>query len=205
MPSRVRLCTFALLPLLSTALQAQETEWRIDSNHSNAYFSIRHLMISTVRGQFTGVNGTVHYDPKHPAESSVQATISCDTVTTGVPKRDQQLKGPDFFEVAKYPQMKFVSRRVEVVSPGKLKIAGDLTINATTRAVALDVDGPSAVVRDAQGREKMGLSVSAKINRKDFGIVWNEVLESGGFALADEVAITLDIELLRALPGGRSH
>jgi len=191
---------FPVAPLLlfCTALPAQQTIWRIDSNHSAAYFSIRHLMISTVRGQFTGVNGTVHYDPNRPAESSVEATIACSTVTTGVAKRDEQLKGPDFFEVAKYPNMKFTSRRVEVPEPGKLKITGDLTINAVTRPVVLDVDGPSAVVRDAQGREKIGLGASAKINRKNFGIVWNEIMESGGFALADEVSITLDIELLRA-------
>jgi polyisoprenoid-binding protein YceI len=172
--------------------------WRIDSNHSAANFSIRHLMISTVRGQFTGVNGIVHYDPNRPAESTVEATIACATVTTGVAKRDEQLKGPDFFDVAKYPNLKFASRRVEVTAPGKLRVTGGLTINAVTRPVVLDVDGPSPVVRDAQGREKMGLSASAKINRKDFGIVWNEIMESGGFALADEVSITLDIELLRA-------
>ena len=187
----------ATFVLSCAALSAQSNAWRIDANHSAAYFSIRHLMISTVRGQFTGVNGIVHYDPNHPAESSVDATIACGTVTTGVAKRDDQLKGPDFFDTAKYPVMKFVSRRIEVPAPGKLKITGDLTINAITRSIVLDVDGPSQVVRDAQGRDKIGLSASAKINRKDFGIVWNEVLESGGFALADEVSITLDIELLR--------
>jgi polyisoprenoid-binding protein YceI len=188
------LVAFSALP----SLLAQQATWRIDSNHSAAYFSIRHLMISTVRGQFGGVAGTVRLDPARPAESSVDATIDCKTVNTGVAKRDEQMKGPDFFDVAKYPVMKFVSRRVEVPSPGKLKITGDLTINTTTKPVVLEADGPSPVVRDAQGRDKIGLSATTKINRKLFGIVWNEVLDGGGFALADDVAITLDIELIRA-------
>ena len=191
---------FALAPfaLFYRSLSAQPADWRIDSNHSAANFSIRHLMISTVRGQFTGVNGIVHYDPNHPAESTVEAAIACGTVTTGVAKRDEQLKGPDFFDVAKHPNMKFTSRRVEVPAPGKLKITGDLTINAATRPVILDVDGPSPVVRDAQGREKMGLGASAKINRKDFGLGWNAALETGGFLVGEEVAITLDVQFIKA-------
>lgn len=188
----ITLCALGCSPL--SAQQA----WRIDSNHSAAYFSIRHLMISTVRGQFGGVNGAVRLDPAHPADGAVEATIDCKTVSTGVAKRDEQMKGPDFFDVSKYPVMKFVSRRVEVPSPGKLKITGDLTINATTKPVVLEADGPSPVVRDAQGRDKIGLSATTKINRKLFGIVWNEVLDGGGLALADEVSITLDIELIRA-------
>jgi polyisoprenoid-binding protein YceI len=187
------LCFAAVLP-------AQVTSWRIDPNHSAAYFSIRHLMISTVRGQFAGVNGTVLYDSARPEASSVQATVDCSTVNTGVAKRDDQMRGPDFFDVKKYPVMKFVSKRVETAGPGKLKISGDLTINATTRPVVLDVDGPSPSVKDAQGREKIGLNATTKINRKDFGIVWNEVLETGGFALADEVSISLDIEMIRNTP-----
>ncbi len=154
-------------------------------------------MISTVRGQFSGVNGTMRYDPQHPAEGSVEATIDCSTVNSGVAKRDEQMRGPDFFDVKRYPVMKFISRQVQPAGPGKLKVTGDLTINATTRPVVLDVDGPSPPVKDAQGREKIGLGAATKINRKDFGIVWNEALETGGFALADEVSISLDIELIR--------
>jgi len=171
--------------------------WRIDPNHSAAFFSIRHLMISTVRGQFNGINGTGHYDPANPTAASITATIDCRTLNTGVAKRDEQMKGPDFFDVKRYPLMKFSSKKVEPAGPGKLRIGGDLTINAVTRPVVLDVDGPSAEVKDAQGREKIGLSAATKINRKDFGIVWNEVLETGGVALADEVSISLDIELIR--------
>lgn len=190
-----------LVGLLAAALSGQQRPfdgWRIDPNHSAAYFSVRHLMISTVRGQFNGVNGIVHYDPKRAAEASVEATIDCRTLNTGVAKRDEQMRGPDFFDVKKYPLMKFKSKLVQVAGPEGLKITGGLTINAVTRDVVLDVEGPSAPVKDAQGREKIGLSASTKINRKDWGITWNEIMESGGFAVADQVSITLDVELLRA-------
>lgn len=190
---------FRLAPLLivSASLPAQDAVWRIDPNHSAAYFSVRHLMISTVRGEFSGINGSMHYDPKRPTEARVEATIDCSTLNSGVAARDAQMKGPDFFDVKKYPAMKFSTTRVQKAGPGKLKVSGDLTINATTRPVVLDVEGPSAVVKDARGREKVGLSATTKINRKDFGIVWNEVLETGGLAVADEVTISLDIELIR--------
>lgn len=182
---------------LSIALHAQQSSWRIDPNHSGAHFSVRHMMISTVRGEFTGVAGYVIYDPKEPAHDSVEATIDCSTVNTGVAKRDAQLKSPDFFDVAHYPQMKFKSTRVESAGDGKLQITGDLTINNTTQPVVLDVDGPSQSIHDPRGNEKIGLSATTKISRKKFGITWNEVMESGGVAVADEVAISLDLELIK--------
>ena len=181
----------------SAGARAQEASWRIDPLHSAAFFSVRHLMISTVRGQFNGINGTVRYDPKHPAAATVDATIDCRTLNTGVAKRDEQMKGPDFFDTRLYPAMKFHSTRVEEAGPGKLRISGELTINAITRPVVLDVDGPSQPVKDAQGRVKIGLSAATKINRKDFAITWNEILETGGVALADEVSISMDIEMIR--------
>ncbi len=154
-------------------------------------------MISTVRGQFNGVNGVVHYDPKHVTDASVDATIDCRTLNTGVAKRDEQMKGPDFFDTKRFPLMKFKSKRVEQAGLGKLKISGDLTINDITHPIVLDVDGPSQPVKDAQGREKIGLSASTTIDRKLWHIVWNEVLETGGLAVADEVKIDLDIEMIR--------
>jgi polyisoprenoid-binding protein YceI len=196
MPRRLAFL-LAVLLIVCASLPAQEAVWRIDPNHSAAYFSVRHLMISTVRGEFGGVNGTMHYDPAHPTEARVEATIDCTTLNSGVAARDAQMKGPDFFDVKKYPTMKFASTRVQTAGPGKLKVSGDLTINATTRPVVLDVEGPSVVVKDARGREKVGLNAATKINRKDFGIVWNEVLETGGLAVADEVSISLDIEFIR--------
>jgi polyisoprenoid-binding protein YceI len=198
MLSRFPFFRLVALLVLSASLYAEDAIWKIDPNHSAAYFSVRHMMISTVRGAFGGVNGTMHYDPKRPTESGVEATIDCATLNSGVAARDAQMKGPDFFDVKKYPTMKFTTTKVQKAGPGKLKVTGDLTINATTRPVILDVDGPSEVVKDARGREKVGLSAATKINRKDFGIVWNEVLETGGFAVADEVSISLDIEFIRA-------
>ena len=167
-----------LLYVALYALSAQEN-WRIDTNHSAAFFSVRHLMISTVRGEFNGIAGTVRWDPKNPTAGKVEATIDCRTLNTGTAKRDEQMKGPDFFDTKLYPTRKFVSKRVDPAGPGKLKVTGDLTINATTRQVVLDVDGPSPPVKDAQGRQKIGLSAATKISRKEFGIIWNEVLESG--------------------------
>ena len=187
---------------VAAALPAAGLTWRIDPNHSAAHFSVRHLMISTVRGEFSGINGVAHFDPSRAAEATVEATIDCRTLYTGVAKRDEQMKGPDFFDVKRYPFMKFKSKRVQTSGPDKLKITGDLTINDVTREVVLAVDGPSPPVKDAQGREKTGLSAATAINRKDFGITWNEILESGGVAVADQVSITLDIELIRQSDAG---
>src|SRR5580698_5529799 len=183
--------------IFSPCLRAQEATWRIDPLHSAAHFSVRHLMISTVRGDFAGVTGSVTYDPKDVARDTVEATIDCSTVNTGVAKRDAQLKTADFFDVAHYPTMKFKSRRVEKAGDGKLKVTGDLTINATTQEVVLDVDGPTASIRDPHGNEKVGLEASTQISRKKFGITWNEAMEAGGVAVADEVSISLDLELIK--------
>jgi len=177
--------------------RAQAVMWRIDTLHSSAQFSVKHMMISTVRGQFGGVKGTVLYDPKNPTASTVEATIDCTTLNTGEPKRDNDLKGEQFFDVKRYPVMTFKSKSVEVTGPGKLKVTGDLTINATTRQVILDFDGPTGPVRDTQGREKIGASGVTKISRKDFGILYNPVMETGGVTVSDEVSIALEMELIK--------
>jgi polyisoprenoid-binding protein YceI len=178
-------------------LQGQAVSWRIDPLHSSAQFSVKHLMISTVRGQFGGVKGTAVYDPKNPTAASVEATIDCTTVNTGEPKRDADLKTAEFFDVKKYPVMKFKSKRVQTAGQGKLKLTGDLTINAVTREVVLDLEGPSAQIRDAQGRDKVGVSGVTKISRKEFGILYNPILETGGVTVSDEVSIILEIELIK--------
>jgi polyisoprenoid-binding protein YceI len=177
-------------------LPAQNAAWRIDPLHSSAQFSVRHMMISTVRGHFGGVKGAVVYDPANPAASSVEATIDCSTVNSGEPKRDSDLKTAEFFDVKRYPVMKYKSRRVDVAGPGKLKITGDLTINAISHEVVLDVEGPTPPIRDTQGREKIGINAVTKISRKEFGILYNPVMEAGGVAVSDEVAIELEIELI---------
>jgi polyisoprenoid-binding protein YceI len=186
-----------LAAIFSPALHAQAVSWRIDTLHSSAQFSVRHMMISTVRGQFGGVKGTMTYDPKNPAGSSVEATIDCATVNTGEPKRDSDLKTAEFFDVKRYPVMTFRSRKVVVTSPGKLRVTGDLTINAITRQVVLEVEGPTAPIRDTQGREKIGVSGTTKVSRKEYGILYNPIMETGGVAVSDEVTIVLEIELIK--------
>jgi polyisoprenoid-binding protein YceI len=192
LPFRFILATLLLLP----ALAAQEASWRIDTLHSLAQFSVRHMMISTVRGQFGGIKGTLHYDPKNPTAATLEATIDCTSINTGEPKRDSDLKGEEFFDVKKYPVMKFKSTRVEMAGPDKLKVTGDLTINALTRQVVLDVDGPTAPIKDTLGRMKIGAGATTKVSRKNFGILYNPILETGGVAVSDEVSIVLDIELI---------
>jgi polyisoprenoid-binding protein YceI len=178
-------------------LQAQPANWHIDPLHSLAEFSVRHMMISTVRGQFGGVKGAIVYDPKNPGASTVEATIDCTTINTGEPKRDSDLKGAEFFDVQHYPVMKFKSTKVEVTGPGELKVTGSLTINAVTRTVVLQVEGPTGPIKDTQGREKLGLNATTKVSRRDYGILYNPVMETGGVAVSDEVRINLDIELIR--------
>jgi polyisoprenoid-binding protein YceI len=154
-------------------------------------------MISTVHGQFGGIKGNVLYDPKNSVASTVEVTIDCTTVNTGEAKRDADLKGEEFFDVKRYPVMRFKSKGVEVAGPDKLKVTGDLTINAVTRQVVLDMEGPTPPIRDTQGRQKIGISGTTKISRKDFGIIYTPVLESGGVTVSDEVSINLEIELIK--------
>lgn len=185
--------------LLAAALfaQAPANSWRIDPLHSQASFTVRHMMISTVRGTFGGVKGAIIYDAKNPAASSVEATIDCSTLNTGEPKRDSDLKGEEFFDVKKYPVMKFKSKSVQVVSRGNLKLIGDLTINAISKQVVLTLDGPTDEVKDTQNRIKVGVTATTQISRKEYGILYNPVMETGGVAVSDEVKITLDIELIK--------
>lgn len=190
-----RMAGCLLLAALSAA--GQTVNYTIDTLHSAANFSVRHMMITTVRGQFGGLKGTVKHDPKNPAATVVEATIDCTSINTGEPKRDADLKGEEFFDIKKYPTMKFRSTKVEDAGSGHLKVTGDLTINATTKQVVLDIEGPTPPVKDTRGREKVGATATTKISRKDFGITWNQVLEAGGVAVSDQVSITIDLELIK--------
>ena len=195
----MRLATRIGLVLIGACgLHAQAVKWRIDPLHSSAQFSVRHMMISTVRGQFGGVKGNIVYDPKNPAAATVDATIDCSTVNTGEAKRDADLKTAEFFDVKKYPVMTFKSKRVDAAGGGKLRMIGDLTINAVTREVVLDLEGPTPPIKDTQGREKIGVSGETKISRKEFGILYNPIMETGGVAVSDEVKIVLEIELIKS-------
>ena len=171
--------------------------WRIDPLHSQANFTVRHMMISTVRGTFGGVRGTIIYDSSNPTASSIDATIDATTLNTGEPKRDNDLKGDEFFDVKKFPVLKFKSKSVQEASKGMLKVTGDLTINDVTKQVVLTVDGPTDPVKDPQGRTKVGASATTKVSRKEFGILYNPMMETGGVVVSDEVTISLDIELIK--------
>jgi polyisoprenoid-binding protein YceI len=182
--------SIAVLLPLSAAAQDNST-WQIDPKHTAAQFSVRHLGISTVRGWFDKVSGTVQYDAAHPEKTSIQATIDVASVNTRVEMRDNDLRSPHFFDAAKYPTITFQSKKVEAAGAGKLKVTGDLTMHGVTKEVVLDVDGPTPPVND-RGSERMGASATTKINRMDFGV-------AGASGVAgDEITITLDIEMLKA-------
>jgi polyisoprenoid-binding protein YceI len=179
----------AALTFAASALGQAKT-WQIDPNHTAAQFSVRHLGISTVRGSFTKVSGTAVYDPADPGKTTLEATIDASSIDTRVERRDNDLRSPNYFDVAKYPTLTFKSRKVEAAGAGKLKITGDLTIHGVTKEVVLDVDGPSAPVQDPKGNPHIGASATTKINRRDFGV-------GGGSGLVgEEVPITIDVELV---------
>ena len=175
----------------------QTTKWTIDSTHAEVGFSVRHLMISTVRGRFGAVTGTVIADDQQPKNSKVDVTIDVSSIDTRQEMRDNHLRSPDFFDVANHPTMRFVSERIEGdPRKGKFRIVGDLTIRGTTRQVELDaaLEGEGT---DPWGNERAGFSASGKINRADFGLNWNQALETGGVVVSDEVKLSIDVELVK--------
>ncbi|MGA2186020.1 MAG: YceI family protein [Bryobacteraceae bacterium] len=165
--------------------------WQIDPPHSSAQFSVRHMGISTVRGAFTKVSGNVQYEPSDLSKTSVDVTIDAASVDTRVEMRDNHLRSPDFFDVAKYPTLTFKSKRVELAGKGRLKVTGDLTIHGVTKTVVLDVEGPSDPIKDPKGNQHMGASATAKINRQDFGVSGVPVM------VGDDISITIDVELVK--------
>lgn len=173
---------------------AESATWNIDPNHSSAQFGVRHLGISTVRGAFTKVSGAATYDPAAPEKTMIDATIDASSVDTHVERRDNDLRSPNFFDVAKYPTITFKSKHTEVAGAGKLKITGDLTIHGVTKEVVLDVDGPTAAMQDPHGNSHMGASATTSISRKDFGV---NGLPGG---VGDQIAITIDVELVKPAP-----
>jgi polyisoprenoid-binding protein YceI len=183
--------------VLSLPAAAANSNWQIDPQHSSAQFSVRHLAISTVRGAFSKVTGTVALDDKDITKSTVDVTIDVTTVDTHEPDRDKDLRSDRFFDVAHYPSMTFKSKKVEQVTPGKLKVTGDLTIRGTTKEVVLDVDGPTAPIKDPWGNQRAAALATTKVNRQDFGVKWNATLDNGGVVVSDDVSITIDVELVK--------
>ena len=185
-----------------TSQAPSPTQWQIDPAHSAAHFSVRHLMISNVRGEFSKVSGNVVLDPSDFTKSTVEVIVDATTIDTREPQRDEHLRSADFLDVANHPSITFRSKQITAAGAGRFKVTGDLTIRGVTRTVTFDVDGPTPPVKDPWGNVRAGVSATAKINRKDFGLVWNALTEAGGVVVGDEVSITFEAELVQKVPAG---
>lgn len=183
--------------ILTIPAFASAAPWSIDADHSSVGFKVRHMMVSNVKGDFGKVSGVVNINDKDITKSKVEVTIDTASINTGATKRDEHLKSADFFDVTKYPTMTFVSKKVAKAGKDNLKVTGDLTLHGVTRQVVLDVEGPSKESKDPWGNIRRGATATTKINRKDFGLVWNTALETGGVAVGEEITIALEIELLK--------
>jgi polyisoprenoid-binding protein YceI len=182
----------------TTASAATVTTWKIDPAHSHAEFKVKHMMIANVKGKFSGISGTLNLDEADPSRSTVEASIPLDTISTGDAQRDAHLKSPDFFHAEKHPEMTFKSTGIEVKRPGQLAVTGTLTIHGETKPVTFAVEGPTPPVKDPWGNTRVGLEATTKINRKDFDLTWNAALETGGVLVGEEVAISLEVEFIKA-------
>ncbi len=196
---RIPLLTVILLAAAAPSF-AELKEWRVDSAHSYVGFKVRHMMVSWVRGRFSGVKGTVRFDPDDLSKTRVEVEIDASSIDTANENRDKDLRGAEFFDVENHPTIRFVSKRVEGTPQSGLKLVGELTMRGVTKEVTLDVEAPAPAVPDGRGGEKSGVSASGKINRSDFGLTWNRVLEAGGVSVSDEVTLEIEAELGRGGP-----
>ena len=184
--------------VLSVALPvlARADTWQIDPVHTSVEFTVRHMMISNVKGQFQKTSGTITVNGNDPASAKIEATIDASSVDTRVEGRDEHLKGPNFLDVAKYPTITFKSTKVDAAGPNKWKVTGDLTLHGVTKPVVLDVEAAGPPIHDPMGNTPAGASAATTIKRSDFGITWNKALDTGGVMVGDEVAIAIDIEVI---------
>jgi len=186
----------ALAAVLALPALAADT-FKIDGSHTQAGFAVKHLLISTVRGEFGKTEGVIVYDEANPSKSSVEATIDAASIDTRDAKRDEHLRNPDFLDTAKHPTVTFTSSKIEKVADGQYKVTGDLTLRGVTKPVVLTVEGSPTPVRDPFGNTKLGGSATTRINRQDFGIAWSKSLDAGGLVVGDTVDITIDLELTK--------
>lgn len=170
--------------------------WEFDPDHAGVHFKVRHLMVSSVRGEFQKVTGKIVYDEADVTKSTADITIDAASISTRLAKRDEHLRSPDFLDVAHYPAITFRSKRVEKAENGTLKMVGDLTLRGVTKEVVLTIEGPTPAIKDPGGNYRVGGQATAKIHRKEFGLVWNKVLEAG-VVVGDEVEITIDVEIYK--------
>ncbi|HEY8424594.1 MAG TPA: YceI family protein [Limnochordales bacterium] len=182
---------------ISTSQTAAGTEvWEIDPAHSQADFAVRHMMISTVRGRFRKMTGKLVGSPDRPDQASVELSIDVNSIDTAEPQRDQHLRSADFFDAEHHPTLDFKSRRIEPVGEGRYKVTGDLTMRGVTREVTVDVTFEGRV-KDPWGNERVGFSAETRLNRKDWGLNWNAILEAGGVVVGDEVRVNVQTEFVR--------
>jgi polyisoprenoid-binding protein YceI len=176
---------------------SESNQWLIDASHSNVGFTVKHMMITNVRGEFTKLEGKVSWDPSKPEATQIEAVIDVASISTREEQRDAHLKNPDFFDVGNFPKITFKSKSVEAKGAEELSVTGDLTIHGVTKQVVLHVEGPSAPTTDPFGNVRVGASASTKIKRDDFGLVYNAALETGGLLISNDVKITIDISLIK--------
>ena len=172
------------------------TAWKLDPAHTAVEFSAKHLMISTVKGRITDIEGTIHTDERNPRNSSVEVTLKAASLDTRTDQRDQHLRSADFLDVEKYPEIKFRSTRIEG-EKDSFKLTGDLTIRDVTKPITLDVEFEGST-RDPWGGERVGFSAKGKLDRRDFGLTWNQALETGGVVVGNDIKISLEVEAVKA-------
>ncbi|HYD39489.1 MAG TPA: YceI family protein [Anaeromyxobacter sp.] len=194
-----RLAVVLSLSLAPLAALAEPTTWAIDTSHTQSMFTVRHLVVSNVRGQFDKTTGTVTLDDKDVTKSSVEATIDAKTINTRDAKRDEHLRAADFFDVANHPTITFKSTKVEKAGEDKLKVSGNLTMRGVTKPVVLEVELPAAVVKDPWGNTRKGFVATTKVNRQDYGLKWNKAVEAGP-VVGDEIKIEIEGELIQQAP-----
>jgi polyisoprenoid-binding protein YceI len=185
------------LLVLAVPVFTYAVTWEIDPTHSSFQFKVRHMTVSNVKGDFSKLRGIVTIDDKDIAQMKVEVAIEATSVNTGHTQRDEHLRGPGFFDVAKYPTITFVSKKVIKADADRLRVIGDLTIHGVIREITVDVEGPTPEVKDPGGNFRRGATATVKINRSDFGLTWNKVLDNGGLVVGDEVNIYVEVELVR--------
>ena len=190
--SAIVIAMIVALPVLARA-----DSWQIDPMHTSVEFTVRHMMISNIKGVFEKTSGTVTVEGSDPTSAKIDATIDASSIDTRVDRRDEDLKSPNFLDVAKYPTITFKSTKVEAAGEGKWKVTGNLTLHGVTKSVVLDVESSGAPIKDPFGNTRAGASATTKINRKDFGLTYNKTLETGGVMVGDDVAISIDVEAIK--------
>jgi polyisoprenoid-binding protein YceI len=192
------LFSLALAAVLGAAsLPAAAESWSLDASHSTVGFSVRHMMVTNVKGSFGKFTAMVDGSPADPASAKISATIEVASVDTRDAKRDEHLRAPDFFDAAKFPQMTFASTKVEKTSATTAKVTGNLTLRGVTKPVVLDVEYTSPL-KNPWGKTVVGASATGKINRKDFGVNWSKSLDGGGLVVGDDVTIQLDLQFVKS-------